>query len=96
MNHGWYRVKTKATTTIYGMDGKPVKEFRGQPMPSSSINYRFGNCQANAFAVGKSPNLADASFLAVYRETGKITDNAGQQAYTQLARLCKAVGESMY
>ena len=96
MKKGWFRVKTKATTTIYGMDGRPVKNFRGQPMPASAVNYRFGNCQANAFAVGKSPKLADATFLAVYRESGKITDNAGQQAYTQLSRLCKAVGESMY
>ena len=50
LNDQWAAVKVQTTLTIAGIDGKPLKQWRSEKLPSIWTGYKFANCQQGLYA----------------------------------------------
>ena len=92
LNDQWAAVKVQTTLNIYDIDGKPLKEFRGEKLPSVWTGYKFANCREGLFADSETREVPANRVLNVLTLDGtpKKASVFGS-IYRQWDALCKAI-----
>ena len=92
LNDQWAAVKVQTTLTIVDMDGKPLKEWRGEKLPSVWTGYKFANCQQGLYAEADTPEVpVDRIQNVLTLEGNKKTASVVGSIYRQWEALCQAI-----
>ena len=92
LNDQWAAVKVQATLNISDIDGRPLREFRGEKLPSVWTGYKFANCREGLFADSETREVPANRVLNVLTLDGtpKKASVFGS-IYRQWDALCQAM-----
>ena len=92
LNDQWAAVKVQTTLNIYDIEGTPLKEFRGEKLPSVWTGYKFANCQQGLYAEADTPEVPVNRIQNVLTlEGNKKTASVVGSIYRQWDALCQAI-----
>ena len=92
LNDQWAAVKVQTTLTIVGMDGKPLKQWRSEKLPSIWTGYKFANCQEGLYAESETREVPINGIRNVLTLEGhKKTASVVGSIYRQWDALCNAI-----